>query len=109
MIEMTLTEWKAEAEKLFGEDMRKWQFMCSCCGHVQTLQDFLDAGIGKSEGRVYYSCIGRWIKGEGTMDNQKSPCDYTQGGLIHLGPVIVTIADGTKHYAFDFAREENNG
>jgi hypothetical protein len=86
--------------------MADMRFRCPNCGHVQSLQDFINLGMTKEEAtnRVYFSCIGRFNKDQshnGTLGDGKSPCDYTCGGLIKLGDII---HDGKEDiYTFPFA------
>lgn len=115
--EMFLKDWLSEAEKLFGSDPRKWKFKCPNCGHIQSIEDFLelkkrniikpDVDVGTF---VYYSCIGRFdtrILSEevGTIFNKKSPCNYTNGGLFCFANVFVIREDGTRTPVFDFDRD----
>lgn len=93
----TLKEWQAEATRLFGSDAMLWRFVCPVCGHVQSTQNYKDAGAG--EGAVAFSCIGRWV---GTKDG--GPCDYAGGGLFRLNPITVVADDGVEHQVFDFDR-----
>ena len=90
---ITLAEWEAERERLFGKDRKKWQFKCASCGHVQTPQDFIDIGEDP-EKYVFFSCIGRLKKGIG--------CDWTLGGLLQIHKLEV-VADGRNVRAFEFA------
>ena len=103
-------EWEAEGEALFGEDKMQWKFVCPNCGHVQCPEDFRkyqDKGANPSD--AYFNCIGRFMAdAPGTIDNRKSPCDYTQGGLFILSRIVVIGEDGTKHKVFDFYRGETN-
>lgn len=40
--EVSQADWLAEGEKLFGTDPRKWKFKCPNCGHVQSMEDFIE-------------------------------------------------------------------
>lgn len=93
----TLKEWQEEAARLFGSDAMLWRFVCPVCGHVQSVQDYKDAGA--VEGAVAFSCIGRWV---GTKD--EGPCDYAGGGLFRLNPITVVADDGVEHHVFEFDR-----
>lgn len=103
---MTLEEWRAEGTRRFGADPKSWRFKCPACGHEQGIQDFRDAGV-EPNGRVYFSCIGRWTGGVDAFSEeaeQAGPCDYTCGGLIPLGPInVITDEEGTKVNVFGFA------
>lgn len=101
-----LDEWREEAAKLFGPDPKNWKYKCCNCGHEQTINDFIKAGVKEPENKVFFSCIGRWTGGEGTIGNKKSPCNYTLGGLFKLSNTSVIDADGNRHWVFDFAAAE---
>lgn len=102
---MTYEEWVEEGTRLFGSDKRKWKFVCPACGHIQSVQDYIDAGA--SDGSIAFSCIGRSM---GTArrafgdTGRSGPCDYAGGGLIGLNPINV---DGQNY--FDFYRGDENG
>lgn len=101
--EITYEEWVKEGTALFGTDRKKWRFVCPCCGHVATPQDWLDAGA--TEGEIAFSCVGRrsdhpreaFGKGNG-------PCNYAGGGFFKLNPVQVTAPDGRVIQMFEFDR-----
>lgn len=94
---MTLEQWKAKATELFGPDKKQWRFQCVRCKGTQTFQDFLDAGMEPDEANkvVFYSCIGRWVKGRG--------CDWTLGGLFQIHELEVTNDTGESIPVFKFA------
>lgn len=100
---LTQEEWLKEAASLFGRDPRKWKFRCVKCRGVQTIQDFLDAGISEEEAlkRVHFSCIGRWVKGRG--------CDWTLGGLFQVHKVEVIVPGRTEPtMSFEFATDDSH-
>lgn len=113
--EISLKDWLAEGERLFGHDKKQWKWKCPNCGHVQSIADFLELrklGIIKAETdvgtRVYFSCIGRFdsrIPKEdvGTIGDNKSPCDYTLGGLFCFAHTYVIDESGVSRPVFDFA------
>ena len=111
--QMSIEDWMAKGKELFGEDPKRWKFKCACCGHVQTIGDFIelrDLGLWDGDaGVAYYNCIGRYDsripeKELGKLDGKgKSPCDYTLGGLISLAKTIVVDGDGNEHKVFEFA------
>jgi len=106
---MTHQEWIDQAVKLFGKDPKGWRFKCPNCGHVQTISDYLAAGVSRqrAETMIGFSCIGRVLpKCPGNLGNRKAPCDYAGGGLFHLNPVKVTTPDGKEHEVFEFAEPE---
>lgn len=97
--DMTIDEYRAEGEKLFGDDMAKWKFVCPACGSVMSTTDYKNAGA--PHGAVGFSCVGRWLreKREAIGGRGNGPCNYAGGGLFQLGPIDV---DGKK--MFDFYR-----
>jgi hypothetical protein len=97
--QISLAEWRAEGEELFGKDMNKWKFKCVQCGHVQTLQDFIDHGIDEKEAVTlfFYSCLGRWKKDVG--------CDWTLGGLFQIHKLVVISEYGKPVPVFEFAKK----
>ena len=110
----TLSEWRAKAIELFGEDFMKWKFVCPICGHVATVQDWKDAGAPAKS--AAFSCVGRWVganpeivKGDIGPNGikGKGPCNYAGGGLFQLNPIVVVDPDGHEMKAFAFA--EPNG
>lgn len=101
MTTYTHEDWRAKAVELFGSDAKQWKFKCCNCGHEQSIQDFINAGIKEPETKVHFSCIGRWTGGEGTIGNDKSPCNYTIGGLFNMAEVVVKRGPDTI-YTFDF-------
>lgn len=103
MREITHEQWKAEAMERFGADPLKWRFVCPICKVETSVDEWKKAGA--PEGAVAFSCIGRYTKGEGTMNQKtpKRPCDYTGGGLFRLNPVKVNFSDGKDMTAFEFA------
>lgn len=106
---ITILEWLAEGEHLFGSAVDRWRFVCPACGHVATVQDWWDVGAPEAVG---FSCIGRWYGGSRRAfgeDRTKNadasgPCDYSGGGLFRVNPVVVIgeLGEKERHY-FDFA------
>ena len=93
---MTHTEWMAAGCRLFGADQRKWLFVCPSCGHVTSMQDWVDVGAGRA---AAFSCIGRYTGDSrdaerNTFKNAGGPCTYAGGGMIRLNPVEVDFEDG---------------
>lgn len=91
----------ARGRELFGEDMKTWRFVCPVCGHVATVQDWLDA---KAEGSIAFSCIGRFLPGKPreAFSEGNGPCNYAGGGLFALNPVRFDD-DPDGNGFFDFA------
>jgi hypothetical protein len=108
MEKLTLEEWTKQGEQLFGKDKKQWKFICPSCGNIQTIQDFIDLkenGVSIDPQTAFFSCIGRFIENnKGTMFNDKSPCNYTNGGLINLSEVKVIDDEENEHYVFEFAK-----
>jgi hypothetical protein len=101
MRKVTLEQYLAEGESLYGPNRYKWKFRCPSCGHVAAAEDWRAAGA--PENAVAFSCVGRWLpKSEEMLSKAGGPCNYAGGGLFKLNPVIVT--DGEKeHSFFEFA------
>jgi hypothetical protein len=97
LTEISYEDWLNSAREKFGKDPKRWKFQCVSCGGVQSIQDFNDHGIEDPASLVYFSCIGRWVKGRG--------CDWTLGGLLHIHEREVVLSDGTKISVFLFAGE----
>jgi len=97
MKKMTLTEWKAEATRRFGNDPYKWKFKCTSCGHVQCAEDF--KGLVEDPMSVmFFSCLGRFKDDVG--------CNWTLGGLFQMHTLEVDPEDGRDPVpSFEFAEE----
>ncbi len=100
--DITQEQWLEEGRQLFGNDMKQWKFVCPNCGNVQTSQDFRDRGIDPN-GKVFYSCIGRFSNRleRGTIGDNKSPCDYTLGGLFVFSSKFVEGTPVFEYYTGD--------
>jgi len=100
---MTRAEFEAEGERRFGPDKKKWKFICPVCGHIASVQDWLDAGV---EEQMAFSCIGRsdapamQLAREAFASTGKGPCNYAGGGLFKLNPLEI---EGCKDKFFAFA------
>lgn len=105
----TKAEWLEELKKRFGEDAKKWAFVCPACGRVTTLQEIKDAGGKPNDG--YSRCIGR-LNGKGvsgsTMKKNEHPedgCDWASFGLfgaLGKGDIVVD-EDGSEIEVFKMA------
>lgn len=105
---MTLCEWEAEGQALFGEDKLLWRFVCPVCGHAQRPIDFLPhKDRGAKPDSAHQECIGRYTGGRSAFyaDPGAGPCDYAGYGLFRLSPIVVVLDDGKEVMAFDFSRE----
>lgn len=95
---LTIDQYIAEGEKLFGPNRLDWRFVCPCCGYIASAADYKDAGA--PEGAVGFSCIGRWWdEARDAFDAGPGPCNYAGGGLIRVSPIEVE-----GNYYFDFDR-----
>jgi len=76
-------EWKTLGKKLFGDNQRKWKFVCPNCGHVQTAQEFLDIGVDWSEiSSVWgYTCVGVYH----AMDREQQQLMKRDTGVALIG------------------------
>jgi len=97
---LTLAEFIAEGERLFGPDRMKWRWRCPVCKHVATTAEYKAAGA--PEGAVGFACIGRYVGAKRTMSQpgEPGPCDYTGGGLFKLNPVHITDHPGYAFFEF---------
>lgn len=96
---VTLEQWEAEGERLYGKNRLEWRFRCPTCGHIQTPQEFKAAGIGPHA--AYQSCASRYGLGG------KSTCKWTVGGLLITGGRYVIDARYRPRLIFEFADKEN--
>lgn len=102
--QITLREFIAEGEKRFGEDRRKWLFLCPSCGTVQSSEDFRSVGQSDKEinRNIAFSCIGRFDETKG--------CDWTLGGLLRIHTLEVLPPDGGDPQPyFEFAQPQGDG
>lgn len=109
MKKITLAEWKEEGKKLFGDDPRKWAYICPACKHVSTGQDFLDVGADIDDS--YVNCIGR-KNGKG-VDGMKGKdegagCNWAAYGLFGTldGGRCIYTDEGKEVWVFDFHKPE---
>ncbi|MDE2101110.1 MAG: hypothetical protein KGL39_27935 [Patescibacteria group bacterium] len=109
---MTQAEWLAEGEKRFGKRARDWRFVCPACGTVQSVQQYLDAGLSKE--RVHavmaYSCVGRYtgqgdqgIAAKARGETWTQGCNWTLGGLFQIHTMEVLFENGKRRPVFEFA------
>lgn len=95
---MLYKDWVEELNRRFGKDAKQWRFKCVQCGHIQTIQDFLNHNIEHPESKVFYNCIGRYVSGIG--------CDWSLGGLLQINTMTV-IRDGQPIPVFEMDEEPN--
>lgn len=93
--ELTLAEFRAEAEARFGRDPLSWAFMCPACNDIATVAQFSDALLPITW--AGQECIGRFVTGRG--------CEYTAYGVVK-GPWRIGMPDGTHVYGFPLATPE---
>lgn len=108
IVTMTKEEWLEKGRTLFGDNFMKWRFVCPSCGHIQAVEDFEPyKNQGATPDSARFNCIGRY-NGHGNVDmlSDRSPCNYTNGGLIQLAPVKV-MTGGEESWSFAFAPVEN--
>jgi hypothetical protein len=86
--------WLSQLKIKFGDDPKNWAFKCPSCGNIQNGHDFINNNIESPESKVYYSCIGRYVKGIG--------CDWTLGGLLKINSVSV-MKDAQVFPVFEMA------
>lgn len=102
--------WRAEGERLFGEDVTKWKYKCPMCGHVAAVQDFIDAGLDGQEAAnsAYCECIGRYTGKGSPKKGDSSGCNWAGYGLFGIphGGVIVMTGEGSGQHIFEFAEVE---
>lgn len=94
MREMSIKEYQKFGRKLFGDNLKKWKFVCPRCGNVASGQDF--ANLGKDMNDACQNCIGRFSN---TVD-----CDWAAYGLfLTMGKgYLVHLDDGTDVHCFPF-------
>lgn len=97
---VTLEQWEAEGERLYGKNHLGWRFRCPTCGHIQTPQEFKTAGIDPH--MAYQSCASRYgLGGEST-------CKWTAGGLLITGGRYVIDARYCPRLIFEFADKKED-
>lgn len=89
-----VAEWKKMLDERFGSP-KEWKFVCPICGHVQSVQDFLDINVDANN--VYHKCIGRFKADEG--------CDYTINGLIKICKTAIIADDLNIVPVFEMAEK----
>jgi len=111
-VKRTQQELRDEMCARFGEDPKRWAFVCPSCGDIATAADFR-AALDKAErsnepasqhlGQV---CIGRIA---GALDREQPKggyrgrgCDWAAFGLFH-GPEFVVMPDGREVPSFAIA------
>jgi hypothetical protein len=94
---MTLKEFVDAIERQKKERIEDITFRCPKCKTLQSAQDLIDAGAGKSldEVKKYlaFSCVGRWSKDKG--------CNYTLDKFFKIHKFEVITPDGKHHPRFE--------
>jgi len=104
VIEMSLDAWRQDGFERFGDDEKEWRFVCPNCGHVASVQDFIDAGA-KDVGSVGFACLGVFLDDCESLyvDPGDGPCVYDGSGFLTRNPIAVTSPDGSTKRLFAFA------
>ena len=94
---LTLEEFKTAIKSQGKDRIEDVTFRCPSCKTLQSAQDLIDAGAGKSmddvEKYLAFSCVGRW--------NESKGCDWTLGGLFPIHKLEVVTPDGKHHPRFE--------
>lgn len=104
-VQYTQEEWMAKGHELYGEDKKKWRFVCPMCGNIQSVESMKEnnPSIGDDTLQsINFNCEGRYTPNVG--------CDWTLGGLLQIHTVEI-LADGKAYFSFAFAdgNESQNG
>jgi hypothetical protein len=85
-------------------------FVCVACGTVQSGQDFINAGAGKTfedvEKYVGFSCVGRFTNAGPPQKGSGKSCNWSLGGLFRIHQLEIVTEDGEKHPRFELATPE---
>ena len=100
--------WKAEGERRFGADIRKWKFKCPMCGHVAAVEDFIKLKVKDPANSAYEECIGRYTGKGSPKEGDSSGCNWAAYGLLGIpkGGVFVFTGPEQGAHIFDFAEED---
>lgn len=104
---MKLEEFQS-ALKAQGVDRQDAAFICPLCKTVQSMRDFVAAGLSQddAEKHVGFSCVGRKTgAGAPRKKPDGKPCNWSLGGLLRLHDLEVIAPDGT-HPFFEIASPE---
>ena len=80
----SLDAWKAEGERRFGADIRKWKFKCPMCGHVAAVEDFVKLKVKDPANSAYEECIGRYTGKGSPKKGDSSGCNWAAYGLFGI-------------------------
>lgn len=99
---VTVEQWEAKGQELFGEDQRNWRFRCPACGNELSIKDAEQRhpDVAGKGWRPESECIGRYTR--------SVECDWAAYGLFR-GPLSVRVGDEREIAAFDFAGQPFTG
>jgi len=109
---ITVEEFQVELRAQGVRSHEHFAFKCVMCGTVQSAQDLIKAGVGKSfdevEKYLGFSCAGRWTNAGPHKKGAKPGafCNWTLGGLFTIHRLEVVTPDGDKHPRFEPASPE---
>lgn len=86
-------EWEKEGIERFGEDKRKWTYICVMCGTPQsfyTFQEHTKAPVSQMLRYLSFSCVGR------LSPEPKIGCDWTLGGFLSVHTLTIIPPEGRK-------------
>lgn len=109
MKKQSVSEWRQDAEKLFGKDYNNWKFRCPACGKVFSIKDLIDVGGNLND--AYQTCIGRYTGKGAPAKDSKDGCNWAAFGFLGtLGKGRIVINDNNEEVeVFDFAEEGSDG
>lgn len=109
---ITLEGLRQEARAQGVSDRRHIAYRCPVCNTIQSADDLINAGAGKTYDDVEifagFSCVGRFT-GKGPFksgDGAGAGCDWTLGGLFKIHKLEVAMPDGRKLPIFELATPE---
>lgn len=102
---LTVEEFRAELKKQ-NVPNTEIKFVCPMCGTVQSANDLIAAGAGKTfedvEKYIGFSCVGRFTgAGSPRKKPDGKPCNWTLGGLFQFHKLEVITPDGKHHPHFE--------
>ncbi len=108
---MTLEEYHAALKAQGTKDHADLVMICPICGTLQTGNDLIRAGAGKTfddvEKYLGFSCVGRFTgAGSPRKSPDGEPCNWTLGGLFQMHKLEVVTPDGQRHPRFEVATRE---
>lgn len=108
---MTIEEYHAALKAQGTKDRAELVMICPMCGTLQTGNDLIRAGAGKTfddvEKFLGFSCVGRFTgAGSPRKEPDGKPCNWTLGGLFSTHKLEVVTPDGEKHPRFEVATPE---